>query len=35
VVYFDAPGPQATWSFTPAGLAAFGALARDPYFQPA
>ena len=34
VVYFDAPGPAAPWEFTPAGLAAFAALAREPYFQP-
>ncbi len=32
VVWFDAPGPALDWSFTPAGLRAFAALARDPYF---
>jgi hypothetical protein len=35
VLYFDAPGPAGAWQLTPAGLAAFGALARNPYFQPA
>jgi hypothetical protein len=34
VVWFDAPGPALDWSFTPAGLEAFAALARDPYFSP-
>jgi hypothetical protein len=34
VVYFDAPGPVNAWQFTPAGLAAFGRLARTPYFRP-
>ena len=32
VVYFDAPGPRAVWSLTPAGLRAFGRLAHDRYF---
>jgi hypothetical protein len=35
VVYFDAPGPAASWQFTASGLQAFAALARDPYFSPA
>ncbi len=34
VVYFDASGPRAGWELTGDGLAAFGALARDPYFAP-
>lgn len=34
VVWFDAPGPALDWSFTPAGLQAFAALAREPYFSP-
>jgi beta-mannanase len=34
VVYFDAPGPEGTWSLHGPGLAAFAALARNPYFQP-
>lgn len=34
VVWFDAPGPARDWAFTPAGLRAFAALARDPYFAP-
>ncbi len=35
VVWFDAPGPAQNWAFTPAGLQAFAALARNPYFAPA
>lgn len=34
VVYFDAQGPLADWRFTPAGLQAYAALARNPYFAP-
>jgi hypothetical protein len=34
VAYFDGTGPVASWAFTPAGLGAFAALARDPYFAP-
>ena len=34
VVYFDSPGPARDWSLTPAGLQAFAALARQPYFSP-
>ena len=34
VVWFDAPGPALDYTFTPAGLQAFGTLARDPYFAP-
>jgi hypothetical protein len=34
VAYFDAPGPLGSWQFTPTGLQAFAALARDPYFSP-
>ena len=34
VVYFDATGPTADWQLSGAGLTAFGALARNPLFQP-
>ncbi len=33
VVYFDAPGPGGTWELSGAGLTAFAALARNPYFR--
>ncbi len=32
VVYFDGVGPAGSWVLTGAGLTAFGALARNPYF---
>jgi beta-mannanase len=34
IVYFDAGGPAANWQLQGSGLAAFGVLARDPYFNP-
>jgi hypothetical protein len=34
VVYFDASGPAADWALVGGGLTAFGALARQPYFNP-
>ncbi|MGB7051846.1 MAG: glycosyl hydrolase [Acidimicrobiales bacterium] len=33
-VYFDAVGPLNDWRLGPTGLAAFGQLARNPYFMP-
>jgi Glycosyl hydrolase family 26 len=34
VVYFDAPGPNGSWTLVGPGLDAFVALAENPYFQP-
>ncbi|HEX4161064.1 MAG TPA: hypothetical protein VHZ05_01120 [Acidimicrobiales bacterium] len=33
VAYFDAAGPAADWSLTPAGLTALGRLASNPSFS--